>query len=42
MEENSRARNVYVNKMYAESGCKVLGEIQYTEVIEKEESVQFV
>ena len=41
LEENSKARNIYARRIYVESGCRILGEVQYTELLEREEGVLF-
>ena len=41
MEEQSKARNIYAKKAYIERGCKITGELQYTEELKKEEDVYF-
>jgi len=41
MEERSKARNVYAKNIYLERGCRIAGEIKYTEELRKEEDVHF-
>ncbi|NIO36879.1 hypothetical protein GTO27_04150, partial [Candidatus Bathyarchaeota archaeon] len=41
MEERSRARNVYAKRVFLERGCRITGELQYTEEMKKEEGIQF-
>ncbi|MCS7366819.1 MAG: hypothetical protein NDF52_02955, partial [archaeon YNP-WB-062] len=41
LEENVKARNIYARRIYMESGCRILGEVQYIESLEGEEGVVF-
>jgi cytoskeletal protein CcmA (bactofilin family) len=41
MEENARARNLYGERIYIESGCHIEGEAQYTANLETEKDVSF-
>ncbi|MFQ6064869.1 MAG: hypothetical protein ACE5L6_05270, partial [Candidatus Bathyarchaeia archaeon] len=42
MERNAQARNLYGERIYVESGCRVEGEVQYTTSLEAEKSVYFM
>ncbi|MFB0522467.1 MAG: hypothetical protein ACETV1_01735 [Candidatus Bathyarchaeia archaeon] len=41
MEGNARARNLYGERIYIESGCRVEGKVQYTRSLETEKGVFF-
>jgi len=41
MEGNARARNLYGERIYIESGCRVDGEVQYIANLEAENGVSF-
>jgi len=41
MEERSSARNVYAKRVHLERGCKIIGELQYTEELKREQEVTF-
>ncbi len=39
MEEQSTARNVYTKRVHLERGCRIIGELQYTEELKREQEV---
>jgi cytoskeletal protein CcmA (bactofilin family) len=41
MEGNARVRNLYGERIYIGSGCRVEGEVQYTASLETEKGVSF-
>ncbi|RLG39825.1 MAG: hypothetical protein DRO05_07955, partial [Thermoproteota archaeon] len=40
MEERARARSLHGRRIYLERGCRVLGEVEYVEALEKEVDVE--